>query len=140
MSVGPLPKALQPLDRRRKLGGALGSARARPPGLLPHPGGGGKAGVVVVDPTVAVEVVAWKFSVDFHHRLVEPRLRVPFSSRRPLAERLGLKTGQLFGAIRIAVTGRADAPPLFDTLAVLGKERVVYRLGYAMDLLAGAES
>ena len=59
---------------------------------------------------------------------------------RPLAERLGLKTGQLFGAIRIATTGRADAPPLFDTLAVLGKERVVYRLEYAMDLLAGAES
>ena len=56
---------------------------------------------------------------------------------RPLAESLSLKTGQLFGAIRIAVTGRADAPPLFDTLAVLGRERVVYRLGHALDLLAG---
>ena len=59
---------------------------------------------------------------------------------RPLAESLSLKTGQLFGAIRIAVTGRTDAPPLFDTLAVLGKERVAYRLGHALDLLADKES
>ena len=59
---------------------------------------------------------------------------------RPLAEGLSLKTGQLFGAIRIAVTGRADAPPLFDTLAVLGRERVAYRLGHALGLLAGEKS
>ncbi|MCZ6615402.1 MAG: glutamate--tRNA ligase, partial [Chloroflexi bacterium] len=59
---------------------------------------------------------------------------------RPLAESLGLKTGQLFGAIRLAVTGRADAPPLFDTLAVLGRERVAYRLGHALDLLADEKS
>ncbi|MFH0941705.1 MAG: glutamate--tRNA ligase [Chloroflexota bacterium] len=42
---------------------------------------------------------------------------------RPLAEELGLKTGQLFGTLRVAVTGRAAAPPLFETMAVLGRER-----------------
>ena len=54
---------------------------------------------------------------------------------RALAERLEVKTGQLFGAIRVAVTGRTAAPPLFDTLAVLGKERCVARLRAALGAL-----
>ena len=55
---------------------------------------------------------------------------------RPLAERLQLRTRELFGAIRIAVTGRTAAPPLFDTLAVLGKDRVLYRLGHVVEVLS----
>lgn len=51
---------------------------------------------------------------------------------RPLAERLHLKTGDLFGAIRIAATGRRAAPPLFDTMAVLGRERVLARLAHVI--------
>ena len=54
---------------------------------------------------------------------------------RALAERLGVKTGQLFGAVRVAVTGRTAAPPLFDTLSVLGKERCVSRLAHAVEVL-----
>ena len=37
-------------------------------------------------------------------------------------------TRRLFGAMRVAVTGRTAAPPLFDTMAALGKERCVSRL------------
>lgn len=47
---------------------------------------------------------------------------------RALAEELELKPGQLFGAIRVAITGRTVAPPLFDTLACLGKPRSLDRL------------
>ena len=47
---------------------------------------------------------------------------------RALCEQLGLKPGQLFGAIRVAVTGRSVAPPLFDTLTAIGKERTLARL------------
>ena len=54
---------------------------------------------------------------------------------RALAERLEVKTGQLFGAMRVAVTGRTAAPPLFDTLSVLGKERCVARLRAALEAL-----
>lgn len=54
---------------------------------------------------------------------------------RALAERLEVKTGQLFGAIRVAVTGRTAAPPLFDTLSVLGRERCVSRLRAAATAL-----
>ena len=55
---------------------------------------------------------------------------------RPLAPELGIKTGQLFGALRVAVTGRTAAPPLFDTMSVLGKERCTKRIQDAVNLLA----
>lgn len=49
-------------------------------------------------------------------------------SLRELTEQLGLKAGQLFGIIRVAVTGKQVAPPLFGTLRVLGRERTLARL------------
>ena len=55
---------------------------------------------------------------------------------RPLAEELGLKTGQLFGILRVAVTGRTAAPPLFQTMAVLGKEQCLSRIKSALDRLS----
>jgi glutamyl-tRNA synthetase len=54
---------------------------------------------------------------------------------RSLADELGLKTGQLFGIIRVAATGKKVAPPLFGTLSVLGKERVLKRIGRAIKAL-----
>ena len=54
---------------------------------------------------------------------------------RPLAVELGLKAGQLFGALRVAVTGRTAAPPLFQTMVVLGKERCLRRIEAALDKL-----
>lgn len=54
---------------------------------------------------------------------------------RPLAVELGLKAGQLFGTLRVAVTGRTAAPPLFQTMAVLGKECCLERIEAALDRL-----
>jgi len=54
---------------------------------------------------------------------------------RPLAEELGLKAGQLFGALRTAATGRTAAPPLFQTMAVLGKETCLKRIKTALEKL-----
>jgi glutamyl-tRNA synthetase len=51
---------------------------------------------------------------------------------RPLAVELGLKTGQLFGALRTAVTGETATPPLFQTMAVLGRERCLPRIDLAL--------
>jgi len=51
----------------------------------------------------------------------------------PLArERLGLKPGQLFGIIRVATMGKTVAPPLFGTLAAIGRDRVLARLDDAL--------
>lgn len=54
---------------------------------------------------------------------------------RPLAVELGLKTGQLFGVLRTAVTGRTATPPLFQTMVVLGKEHCLKRIESALDKL-----
>lgn len=55
---------------------------------------------------------------------------------RPLAEELGLKVGPYFGVLRVAVTGRTVSPPLFETMAVLGRDRCVQRLRAAAARLA----
>jgi glutamyl-tRNA synthetase len=47
---------------------------------------------------------------------------------RAVAEAGGVKAGLLINAIRVAIVGQAVAPPLFDTMVVLGAERVVRRL------------
>ena len=57
---------------------------------------------------------------------------------RPLAQELEVKTGQLFGAIRVAVTGRTSAPPLFETMAVLGRDRCLSRMDAAIHALRGS--
>ncbi|MFC2058643.1 glutamate--tRNA ligase [Chloroflexota bacterium] len=51
---------------------------------------------------------------------------------RPLAVELGLKTGDFFGLLRVATTGRTAAPPLFQTMAVLGRERCLERIETAL--------
>jgi glutamyl-tRNA synthetase len=55
---------------------------------------------------------------------------------RPLAEELGLKTGQLFGALRTAVSGETATPPLFQMMAVLGWERCLRRIQEGIQKLA----
>ena len=47
---------------------------------------------------------------------------------RAVAEAGGLKFGALVHATRIAVTGRAVSPGLFETLVLIGRDRVVARL------------
>jgi glutamyl-tRNA synthetase len=56
---------------------------------------------------------------------------------RTLAGDLGLKSGQLFNLLRIATTGRDAAPPLFETMAVLGRQRCLNRINAALAKLAG---
>jgi glutamyl-tRNA synthetase len=47
---------------------------------------------------------------------------------RSLAERSGLKLGRVAQPIRAAVTGRTTSPPIFDVLAVLGKQESLARI------------
>ena len=56
---------------------------------------------------------------------------------RALAERLDMKPGQLFGILRIAVTGQAVSPPLFETMVVLGRDATLQRLELAVQRLSG---
>ncbi|MBV8891647.1 MAG: glutamate--tRNA ligase [Acidobacteria bacterium] len=58
------------------------------------------------------------------------------SALRSAAQELGLKPGQMFQPIRVAVCGRKNAPPLFETLEVLGREKTLTRIARAAARLA----
>ena len=81
--------------------------------------------------TAARATIADTGAVSFEADELEPPLR-------ELAEARGWKAGDLFMAIRVAVTGRTATPPLFDTLVALGQERVLERLDAAISILEGA--
>ena len=50
---------------------------------------------------------------------------------RELAEALGLKLVDLAQLARLAVTGRSASPPIFEVLALLGRDETLARLGAA---------
>ena len=52
---------------------------------------------------------------------------------RGLTSTTGLKAGQLFTPIRVAVTAKRIAPPLFESIEVLGRERTLDRLRKGLD-------
>jgi len=54
-----------------------------------------------------------------------------------LVEKLGYKPGQVFGILRVAVTGKMVSPPLFETMEIIGREKVISRLQDAIKLLEG---
>ncbi len=65
----------------------------------------------------------------WEHAAMEPPMR-------ELANELGLKPGQLFGSIRVAISGRTATPPLFETMEVLGREKSMARIEQAIARLA----
>jgi glutamyl-tRNA synthetase len=75
-------------------------------------------------------VIAETGPVSFEAEELEPPLRA-------LAEEHAWKVGDLFMAIRVAVTGRTATPPLFDTLVALGRDRTLERLDRAIAALEG---
>lgn len=59
---------------------------------------------------------------------------------RALAEELDLKVGQLFGILRVAVTGQRVSPPLLESMQIIGKEKVLARIQNAVRILSELES
>ncbi|HVN75234.1 MAG TPA: glutamate--tRNA ligase [Thermoanaerobaculaceae bacterium] len=57
------------------------------------------------------------------------------SAMRAYCEAAGWKPGDLFMPVRIAVTGKAATPPLFETMEVLGREVCRRRLRRAVEVL-----
>ena len=54
---------------------------------------------------------------------------------REAAATLGLKAGPMFQPVRVAVCGRKNAPPLFETMAVLERETCLKRIQEALEKL-----
>ena len=70
-------------------------------------------------------------NVEFKHDALDQALRAA-------ALELKIKPGQMFQPIRVAVCGRKNAPPLFETLEVLGPETSLQRIGAAHEQLRAA--
>ena len=54
---------------------------------------------------------------------------------RALAKENNLTAGQLFGILRIAVTGQRISTPLIESMVVIGKGEVLNRVGHALEIL-----
>ncbi len=54
---------------------------------------------------------------------------------RLLADEISLKAGQLFGILRVAVTGQRVSPPLIESMAYIGKVEVLARIERSIALL-----
>jgi glutamyl-tRNA synthetase len=90
-----------------------------PAELIPSKGGDAAMARRVLEH--ALEVLP---AVNFDHDSLDHALRAA-------AAQLGLKAGQAFQPIRVAVCGRKNAPPLFETMAVLGRELCLARIRQA---------
>jgi glutamyl-tRNA synthetase len=54
---------------------------------------------------------------------------------RLLAEQLGYSAGQVFAIMRAAVTGKTVSPPLFESMSVIGRQKVLERIRQAVKAL-----
>jgi glutamyl-tRNA synthetase len=90
-----------------------------PAELIPSKGGDAATALRVLQH--AQEVLA---KTAFDHDSLDQALR-------EAAKSLGLKAGPMFQPIRVAVCGRKNAPPLFETLVVLGRETCLARIRQA---------
>ena len=93
-----------------------------PAELIPKKGDAAMAKTVLLK---AREVLA---TAEFTHDGLESALRAA-------SVELGIKAGQMFEPVRVAVCGRKTAPPLFGTLEALGRETAVARIAQAVSKL-----
>jgi glutamyl-tRNA synthetase len=54
---------------------------------------------------------------------------------RAYAESSDININQVFGILRVAVTGQKVSPPLFESMEVIGREKVLERVMKAIELL-----
>jgi len=69
-------------------------------------------------------------NTEFRHDALDAALRAG-------AAEIKIKPGQMFQPIRVAVCGRKAAPPLFETLEVVGQPATLARIDQAIALLSG---
>jgi len=62
------------------------------------------------------------------HTVAEPPMRA-------YVESSGLNANQVFGILRVAVTGQKVSPPLFESMEVIGRAKVLERLQKAIEIL-----
>jgi glutamyl-tRNA synthetase len=84
-------------------------------------------------PLLEDSLQALKAVEPFETEAIEPALQ-------EVLERSDVKPGKLYQPIRVAITGSSVSPGIFESLAVLGKNRSVERIQRAIDRLRSAAS
>jgi len=74
----------------------------------------------------ALDLLSSYSTIDLN--VVEPPMR-------ELADQLQLSIGQLFGILRVAVTGQRVSPPLFESMEIIGRDVVLERIKRAIAIL-----
>jgi glutamyl-tRNA synthetase len=59
-----------------------------------------------------------------------------YDAVQPLTETLGINNGQLFGVLRVAVTGQTVSTPTFESMEIIGKEETLRRLKQAAEIVS----
>jgi glutamyl-tRNA synthetase len=83
------------------------------------------------DPALRSHLDAWQRTVSELKAFDAASLE---SALRALAAERGIKPGALIHATRVAVTGQAVSPGIFDVLELMGRDRVVQRLAAAIHM------
>jgi nondiscriminating glutamyl-tRNA synthetase len=94
--------------------------------LAPKRGGPAEAQAALEAARAVIEELA---DADFSADLLEQRFR-------EAADGAGMKPGDFFTPVRVAVTGRTVSPPLFASMELLGRDRAAARIRIALDKLA----
>ncbi len=87
------------------------------------------------DLTIAQSIKIVREAVDILKMLPDITPATVEPPMRALVDHLGLKPNQVFGILRTAVTGQTVSPPLFDSMGIVGKEKVLERLETAINIL-----
>lgn len=66
--------------------------------------------------------------LDISHERCEPPLRA-------YVEESGLSVNQIFGVLRVAVTGQKVSPPLFESMEIIGRDKCLQRIKNALEIL-----
>jgi glutamyl-tRNA synthetase len=67
--------------------------------------------------------------------LPDVKLETAEPPMRKLVEELGFDAGQVFGILRVAVTGQKVSPPLFESIEIIGKAKTLERVQNAIRFL-----
>ncbi len=67
---------------------------------------------------------------EMSHAAAEPPMRA-------YVESSGLNINQIFGILRVAITGQKVSPPLFESMEIIGREKCLQRIQNAIGMLGG---
>lgn len=98
--------------------------------IVPNP-----ADLMAKDLTAAQSANAARRSYEVLSSLPDLKVETAEPPMRALVDELGLNAGQVFGILRVAVTGQKVSPPLFESMEVIGKEKVLARIQHAVEAL-----